>query len=229
MRTKSEYAYILPWAKKVKAIELLGGKCSNCDEHRIWVLEFHHKDPKEKDFQISHIRGSRWSILEKEIKKCILLCRNCHQEIHKKEDCKYPSKKYKLLEVKNIFKCEKCSYDRYDGALDFHHKNPNDKKFTLNGIKIAETSCLEVKKKITDEINKCDILCSNCHIDLHFDKDKFEKYKEEIYHWNYKEKPKEIDKDLVIKMYNEGKRQVDIRKELNCAKSTISIILSKGR
>jgi len=58
-------------------------KCSECgyDKSRA-ALEFHHLDPTKKDFSIS----SRWTIshdkLKEEIDKCIMLCANCHRELH---------------------------------------------------------------------------------------------------------------------------------------------------
>jgi hypothetical protein len=44
-------------------------------------LEFHHLDPNEKDFSIG---GKSWSLerLKKEVDKCILICANCHRELH---------------------------------------------------------------------------------------------------------------------------------------------------
>jgi hypothetical protein len=77
-----EKRYILKWAKKLKAIELLGGKCEDCDESRPWILSFHHKDPSEKEFEINDIKEQKWSVIKKEILKCKLLCSNCHHEIH---------------------------------------------------------------------------------------------------------------------------------------------------
>lgn len=74
--------YIKIWAKKLKAIELLGGKCECCAEDRPWVLSFHHKDPNEKEFKINDIKESPWSVIKKEVLKCKLLCQNCHHEIH---------------------------------------------------------------------------------------------------------------------------------------------------
>lgn len=69
---------------RLKAIKHLGGKCTLCGYSKYpEVLEFHHKNPKQKDFNISlkgHCRS--WNRVEEEIKKCILLCANCHRELH---------------------------------------------------------------------------------------------------------------------------------------------------
>lgn len=68
---------------KLKAIQLYGGKCQVCgyDKHPS-VLDFHHIDPATKSFGISSGGFSRsWASIESEIKKCILVCANCHREI----------------------------------------------------------------------------------------------------------------------------------------------------
>lgn len=60
-----------------------GGKCSKCNNNNIRILQFHHKDPKQKDFNISNFYNNKdINILRKEISKCILLCPNCHAELH---------------------------------------------------------------------------------------------------------------------------------------------------
>ena len=67
---------------KVLAVEYLGGKCSICGYNKcISALEFHHRDPKEKDFGISGVTKS-FESLKIELDKCILVCANCHREIH---------------------------------------------------------------------------------------------------------------------------------------------------
>jgi hypothetical protein len=54
--------------------------CLKCNESRYWLLDFHHKDPSKKEFELSQI----WNIksFEKEVKKCIPLCSNCHRDFH---------------------------------------------------------------------------------------------------------------------------------------------------
>lgn len=66
-----------------ETIEYKGGKCQCCGYDKcVEALDFHHIDPTTKEFGISD--GSTRS-LEKtkaEADKCILLCANCHRELH---------------------------------------------------------------------------------------------------------------------------------------------------
>ena len=70
-------------AIKKALIEYKGGKCSRCGYNTsIRALEFHHLDPNEKDFGISTCLTKDFSKLKTEVDKCILVCSNCHAEIH---------------------------------------------------------------------------------------------------------------------------------------------------
>jgi len=63
-------------------------KCSKCDENHIACLEFHHLNPKEKDFTISEALqrlNLNKDLILKEIEKCEVLCSNCHRKLHYKE------------------------------------------------------------------------------------------------------------------------------------------------
>jgi hypothetical protein len=59
-------------------------KCLKCDEKRNWLLDFHHLDPKQKTLHISTaVRKSKSEeIVKEELKKCIVLCSNCHRDFH---------------------------------------------------------------------------------------------------------------------------------------------------
>ena len=61
-------------------------KCEICNENRYWVLDFHHKDPKEKDIEISVLvkTCNKKRILD-EISKCMVVCSNCHRDLHHQE------------------------------------------------------------------------------------------------------------------------------------------------
>ena len=229
MKNKSEYGYILNWSKKIKAINLLGGKCQECGEDRPWLLSFHHKDQNEKEFIIAKKKSYRWSIIEKEILKCDLLCERCHREIHEKRTLNDRRHKGKiiLLNFKNIFKCETCQYNKSMNALDFHHIIQQNKKYEISDLIMKIKSVGELEKELQIEINKCKVLCANCHKELHFDKEKFKKFEKEIRNWQYKELQPALNKELILQMYNNGMKQHEIRKKLKCAKSTISGIIKK--
>jgi len=68
------------------AVEYKGGKCEVCGYDRcVEALEFHHRDLSEKEFGISAKGYSRsWKAVMKELDKCILVCANCHRELHAK-------------------------------------------------------------------------------------------------------------------------------------------------
>jgi len=69
---------------KLKALKYKGGKCEQCGYKKsIRALEFHHRDPNEKDFHISNGGHTRsWDRVKTELDKCDLLCANCHAETH---------------------------------------------------------------------------------------------------------------------------------------------------
>ncbi len=55
--------------------------CSACSEKDPRCLEFHHQDPKSKKFNVTS-HGCRTGSLDEEVKKCIVLCANCHAKLH---------------------------------------------------------------------------------------------------------------------------------------------------
>jgi hypothetical protein len=58
--------------------------CSACGETHPVTLEFHHREPGEKEFTVGEAAQHRWSRrkVESEIAKCELLCANCHRKLH---------------------------------------------------------------------------------------------------------------------------------------------------
>ena len=72
--------------KKIKqmAVEYKGGKCESCGYNKcIDALDFHHVNEKEKEFGLSQSGLTRsWERTKKESDKCVLVCANCHREIH---------------------------------------------------------------------------------------------------------------------------------------------------
>ena len=80
--TRSES--VIEWRKrtKMKLVEYKGGKCQFCGYNRcIKALDFHHINPLEKEFELTSV-NRKWDTLRKEADKCLMLCSNCHREIH---------------------------------------------------------------------------------------------------------------------------------------------------
>lgn len=72
---------------KQRCIDYLGGCCYNCGYDRCMsALEFHHVNPDEKDFAMCDQDGKSFEDLKPELDKCVLLCSNCHREVHSSEE-----------------------------------------------------------------------------------------------------------------------------------------------
>lgn len=81
--TKADSVTFKRRAIKEMLIKRAGGKCVRCGYSKCMrALEFHHKDPNKKDFGISDCLTKDMTSLKKEVDKCVLVCSNCHAEIH---------------------------------------------------------------------------------------------------------------------------------------------------
>lgn len=76
------------WREQIKsrAVEAFGNKCACCgDSFELCCYDFHHLNPNEKDFSLSSVNyngAKTWLKIRDELKKCILVCANCHRLIH---------------------------------------------------------------------------------------------------------------------------------------------------
>jgi predicted HNH restriction endonuclease len=69
--------------KRLKAIEYLGGCCWRCELtfHKD-VYDIHHLNPNTKKYDWGELKRRKWSTIQEELDKCILLCANCHRLAH---------------------------------------------------------------------------------------------------------------------------------------------------
>ena len=84
-------------------------------------------------------------------------CKTCLYERQKK---RWRQRKRDAVEYKGGC-CIECGYNKYFGALEFHHRDPSIKIANWNKIRLWSWS------RITEELDKCDLLCSNCHKEEH--------------------------------------------------------------
>lgn len=115
---------------KKDLVEYKGGKCEKCGYDKcVAAMDFHHLNPKEKDFAISKNGHTKsWAKLKKEADKCILVCANCHRELHEelngykdtREIRQYTyktdqqSSPSRIKKSKQLQKCKLCNSETYN-------------------------------------------------------------------------------------------------------------------
>jgi hypothetical protein len=144
---------------------LIDHPCVICGEDDIRCLAFHHVRGDKVDTICNMITRCYPIVdIEKEMIKCDVLCINCHLEAHYLPSSRYIGSRYgskhrNLLYRDNylsIHPCVDCGEDRRP-VLQFHHTN--DDKFR----KVSSMISCSLDKLVA-EINKCIVLCGNCHI-----------------------------------------------------------------
>jgi len=165
--------------------------CERCDESDPRCLDFHHRDPAEKERGISEMvtHGASKRRLRSEIAKCEVLCANCHRARHDGEDerdvdIKLRTRPLQLVESrlngttidererkrewvrghKADRGCAECDRDT-GAALDFHHTDPRSKHDSVG--RLVSDGCSV--RELLHEIARCEVLCANCHRRLHAD------------------------------------------------------------
>lgn len=100
------------------------------------------------------------------------VCKDCYKE---KIRNTYSEKVEKINTYKENIGCQKCGEKRVH-LLDFHHNDRTQKDFTISD---KSRMCFE---NLMKEIQKCSILCSNCHRDFHYLESKIDITIEEYLH-----------------------------------------------
>lgn len=57
-------------------------ECAGCGETEFCVLQFHHRDPEEKEMNVNKLSSQGRAKIIAEIAKCVVLCANCHLKVH---------------------------------------------------------------------------------------------------------------------------------------------------
>jgi hypothetical protein len=72
-----------------------------------------------------------------------------------------------IIALHKELKCENCGYDKHSAALDFHHVNPSEKETTIHQLMNGPAPNGDNIEVFLAELNKCSVLCSNCHRETH--------------------------------------------------------------
>ena len=123
--------------------------------------------------------------------------------------------KEQLVEYKGG-KCEICGYNKCLNALDFHHRNPEEKEYALNTANYNKSF-----EKLKKEVDKCILVCSNCHREIHFEEN--EKRRENFI-YNDINRAKALSKlnlNDVVKDYENGLTQLEISIKYEVSLSTV--------
>jgi hypothetical protein len=230
MKNKNK-SYIRKWAKKIIAIRSLGGVCSKCGTDNIFVLQFHHVTGKKRFDICSRLTCSLRDLMP-EVKKCILLCSNCHSEEGQKttggnRNTRRQMVKQSMLDYKNSFCCSICGYKGENSAsLDLHHSDPSNKSFNVTQF----TMMYGLSDIVCQEIEKCVVVCKKCHLMEHFDIERFKSLESEIYNMVENHIPRnKIDHNKVCNMYIEGNSVINIANKVGASKYGIRyILIEKG-
>lgn len=86
---KRQWRAVYKADQKARAVEYLGGRCSDCGlwDEDVAIYDFHHIDPSTKRIGISYALCTRkWEDIQDELDKCVLLCANCHRKRHSTEE-----------------------------------------------------------------------------------------------------------------------------------------------
>lgn len=133
--------------------------CRSCQNKAAWG--------RKKEREVMLAQG-----IDPDIKHC-LICNSAFKPKDKNANqrlccynCMPEGKQLLRTDFINLIKqqyggrCERCGYDIYLGALDFHHIDPKEKDFTVGDKDFRLQECIE-------EIKKCILICSNCHREFH--------------------------------------------------------------
>lgn len=152
--------------------------CERCDEYRAPTLDFHHPDSKDGGVSQMVSHGYSKCRIRDEIRKCTVLCANCHRKGHSDtpkdvlldnpeniEKSLRETTEGRLREKRRrwviAYKQESdgCIYCSVadPACLDFHHEGEKEEGIARM---LSERCSLD---EIRQEISNCVLLCANCH------------------------------------------------------------------
>ncbi len=137
--------------------------CSRCEIDNVACLDFHHVETATKGMAVGKMvtYGYGKERLRDEIEKCVVLCANCHRKTHYVQPTR--ERRQWIHYRKRERGCTRCE-ESDPGCLDYHHDD---------ATKVASVTKLVAddrpKARIRAEIERCRVLCANCHRTEHYE------------------------------------------------------------
>lgn len=134
---------------KERMVEAMGGKCQCCGYNKcLQALAFHHIDPTVKELTFGSLRANpkRWDSIIDELKKCVLVCHNCHSEIHAgtrelpKQYATFNEEYASFRKIQEYDSCPVCSKDKpiTNSFCSSKCASTNRKKVNWNNINLLD-------------------------------------------------------------------------------------------
>lgn len=147
--------------------------CARCGHRVAAALDLHHRNATEKDFALSAAYSRSVVAIRPELSKCEVLCANCHLAEHASNAAiRSQGEARAVVEWRRRTKarlvalfggrCMRCGYDDHLPALVFHHRDPSSKSFAISVDGVPRAW-----HRLIEEAGKCDLLCANCHREVH--------------------------------------------------------------
>lgn len=159
-RTRRRRARLRRWLNEYK--QECG--CTRCSEADPACLDFHHGRPSEKEMDVGTMvtHGYGKAALREEIETCAVLCANCHRlEHHTPPTDELRAWVFERKQERGG--CSRCG-EAGPACLEFHH---------IDGEKDATIARLVADGRprtvIEAEMAKCELVCANCHRQMHFE------------------------------------------------------------
>lgn len=154
--------------KRIEEINKCILLCKNCHK-KYHLLEAENERWKsrglqEQESEKSNLNKKKCSKCKKELLKKFFhkgrqaYCKLCQNQTNSNRFRRF---KKQCLDYKGGYGCLICG-ETDQGLLDFHHANPNEKDFI-----ISKSKSLVFRKETEEELDKCFVLCSNCHHNVH--------------------------------------------------------------
>lgn len=165
-RSLSRRAHIRDWLNDRKTER----GCARCDEEDAACLDFHHREDEDKAGNICDLVTRGWGRerLRDELRKCVVLCANCHREEHADMDSPRAGARAHqrriVVDHKDEQGCARCQEDVPPAALDCHHRDDTEKNTSVGRL-ISDGCSMD---DLREELAKCVVLCANCHRKEHF-------------------------------------------------------------